>query len=150
MEKDIGVGLDHGNRGVANGGLQASGIGAENGHIGTCKGGESEGLVEFVIVFFYRCMLYNPTLHDTVELLLLLMGILPSSHELHDEIIKICQVLQKCGGESRHGDQLLIGPLGRIAHTQSQYESDFGFNVGELLDCNVIDTLLNKVLGLLG
>src|SRR5258706_14750000 len=51
MEKDIGVGVYHGDRGIANGGLQASGIGAENGHIGACKGGEGEGLIEFIVYF---------------------------------------------------------------------------------------------------
>src|SRR5258706_10822421 len=150
MEKDIGVGIDHGDRGVTNSGLQASGIRVEDSHVGASKSGESERLVELVVVFLYRCMLCNSTLHDSVELLLLLMGVLPSSRELHDEVIEVCQVFRKCGSKSRHGDQLLIGPFGGIALTQSQYEADLCFHIGELLDCNVVDTLLDKMPGFRG
>src|SRR5258706_6565209 len=124
MEKDIGVGMYHGIRGVANGRLQASGIGAEDGHIGARKGGESESLVELIVVFLNRCMLYNPTLHDPIELFFLLMGILPLSREFNNEVVEIRQVLGQCRSASRHGNQLLIGPFGCITLTQSQYESD--------------------------
>ncbi len=95
-------------------------------------------------------MLNNPLVHDTIKLFLLLMWVLPLSCELCHEVVKIHQVLWGCRCEQGHGNQLLMGPFSRLAHTQSQYEPNLGFHIGELLDCNVIDTLLNEVSGLCG
>jgi len=133
---------DHGN---PNRVLQARLVCMSNEGIGASLIGKHERLVEQVIVDLDRGFLCDPMTHKAVHSLISLVGVHEPSCECRNKIIPIVEI--GWDGNCLIPTEHLISPGGRISRQELQGPADFCLRVRERHDCNVINTLLDKVAG---
>ena len=145
VEGHVGVEEHEGDQSDPNWILQTRLVCASNEGIGAGLISEHECLIEQIVVDLNRGLLCDAVTHEAIHGLIGLVGVHELSLEHHDKVVPIVEI--GWDGNCLVPTEHLISPGSHVSLQELQGPAHFCLRVREWRDHNVIDTLLNEVMG---